>query len=161
MNCWDKFLENRRRDKVEISKTPWYDIARKEIGVKEIKGSKHNPRILEYHQETTLKATTDEVPWCASFVCWCLHMAGLRSTRSAAARSFLKLPDSTIIKLSAAVTGDIVILKRGTSSWQGHVGFYVSHTSTHVKLVGGNQSDMVNESSYRVSDLLGIRRPIL
>jgi hypothetical protein len=49
-----------------------YDIATQELGVAEIYGDVHNKRILEYHQATRLKATTDEVAWCASFVNWCL-----------------------------------------------------------------------------------------
>lgn len=43
-------------------------IAMKELGVRELAGSKHNPRIIEYHKATSLKATQDEVSWCSSFV---------------------------------------------------------------------------------------------
>jgi hypothetical protein len=34
-----------------------YRIALKELGVEERAGADHNPRILEYHQATSLKAT--------------------------------------------------------------------------------------------------------
>lgn len=54
-----------------------YEIARAEIGVQEIAGVKHNERILQYHQATTLKAEADEVPWCSAFVNWCVIIAGL------------------------------------------------------------------------------------
>lgn len=53
-----------------------YQIARLEIGTKEMSGLAHEKRILEYHQATTLKAQADETPWCASFINWCLIMAG-------------------------------------------------------------------------------------
>jgi hypothetical protein len=45
-----------------------YEIAKAELGTTEVPGTQNNPRILEYHATTTLKATTDEVPWCSSFV---------------------------------------------------------------------------------------------
>ncbi len=42
-------------------KADWYEIAQNEVGVKEIPGSDHNPRVLEYHKETSLKATRNFV----------------------------------------------------------------------------------------------------
>lgn len=47
----------------------WLRRAIKEIGVKEDPTSNSNSRIIEYHAETSLKATDDVVPWCASFAC--------------------------------------------------------------------------------------------
>lgn len=41
----------------------WFDVAKKEIGVKEKRGGE-NPRIIEYHSTTTLSADEDEVSWC-------------------------------------------------------------------------------------------------
>src|SRR6185436_11178789 len=57
----------------------WMDIARAEIGQGEVAGSRHNPRILEYHASTRLKPNTDEIPWCASFVNWVMQQAGFRA----------------------------------------------------------------------------------
>jgi len=54
-----------------------YEIAKLEIGVKEIEGSKHNQRILEYHSTCILNATTDETPWCSAFINWCFLMSGM------------------------------------------------------------------------------------
>ena len=55
-------------------KPKWLEIALKEVGVSEIKGGE-NKRILEYHASTTLKAKEDEIPWCSSFVNWCMVQA--------------------------------------------------------------------------------------
>jgi uncharacterized protein (TIGR02594 family) len=41
----------------------------------------------------------------------------------------------------------------------GHVAFYISKTSTRIKVLGGNQSDAVNISSYAASSLIGYRIP--
>jgi len=63
------------------------EIARAEIGTKEMQGKTANPRILEYHQTTKLKALSDEVAWCSAFVNWVLKQAGIEGTDSSLARS--------------------------------------------------------------------------
>lgn len=69
----------------------WMVIAERELasGVRERPGAEHNPRIVEYHSATLLRATTDEVPWCSSFANWCLLQVFETGTWSAAARSWL------------------------------------------------------------------------
>lgn len=54
-----------------------YEIAKSQIGVKEKDGNEHNPQIIEYHIASVLKATTDETPWCSSFVNWCFLMSAI------------------------------------------------------------------------------------
>lgn len=132
-----------------------YEIARAEIGVKEKPGVAHTRRIIEYHATTTLKATTDEVPWCSSFVNWCVSMAGLRGTNSAAARSWLDWGTT----VDTPREGDIVILSRGNRPQSGHVGFYIEKIGDIIKVLGGNQSDSVKISNYPVANVLGYRRP--
>lgn len=65
----------------------WMRIARGELGQREIAGAAHNPRIVAYHQTTSLRASNDETPWCASFVNWAMEKAGHKGTGSAAAIS--------------------------------------------------------------------------
>jgi len=88
---WLKLLFQKPVVVIQRKKHPlWYNVALKERGVTEIRGNKHNDRILEYHQASNLKATTDEIAWCSSFVNWCLTQAGFFNPHSAAARSYLK-----------------------------------------------------------------------
>lgn len=137
----------------------WYSLAKQEIGEKEISGSRDNKRIVEYHQATSLKATDDETPWCASFVCWCLETSGIKSTRSASARSFERWGRE--VPLSQARLGDIAVFWRGSrNGWKGHVGFYSGRDNGHIRVLGGNQSNAVNISKYSESQLLSIRRPV-
>ncbi|MDO6762361.1 TIGR02594 family protein [Agarivorans sp. 1_MG-2023] len=135
----------------------WYRIAYDEMinGVAEIPGAQHHERILEYHSSTTLKATTDEVPWCSSFVNWCLLASGLGGTNSAAARSWLNWG----IELSQPALGCVTVLSRGTNPSHGHVGFYSGYENGQIALLGGNQRDSVNISLYSADRVLGFLWP--
>jgi len=131
------------------------EIAERELGTKEIKGGEHNPRVVEYHQATSLGASDDETPWCSSFVAWVVEQAGVVGTNSAAARSWLDWG----VPVDTPEPGCIVVLKRGNSSWQGHVGFYAGETESAVEILGGNQSDEVNLTLYPKTRVLGYRVP--
>lgn len=50
--------------KVRETDPPWLKVALAEQGVHEIPGREAEDRIVEYHQTCSLKATSDEVPWC-------------------------------------------------------------------------------------------------
>ena len=134
-----------------IDPTPWLTIARGEEGVKEIPGKGIEARIVEYHQATTLGATDDAVPWCSSFVCWCLQQAGYKSTRSARAISYAGYGVP-----SEPMEGAIVVTKRKGGH---HVGFLVGQTRNGVLLLGGNQSDMNCTKEFANSQIVAIRWP--
>lgn len=141
-----------------------FDIAMKELGTAEIFGDSHrnggdNVRIVEYHAATSLRAQSDEVPWCASFVNWCLKKASLSGTNSARARSFLTW--GVTISLEEAERGDIVVLSRGTNAQFGHVGFFAGQEGKSVLILGGNQSNKVSISPYPLHRILSIRRAIM
>ncbi len=140
-----------------IAEPPWLEVARKEIGVCEISGSKSNPRIIEYDQATVLKATNDETPWCSAFVNWCFAQVGIEGTRSAAARSWLQWG----CEIKTPVLGCVCVLKRGLSLWQGHVGFYIGEgPAGHVQLLGGNQGNAVKIEAFPVSKIISYRMPL-
>ena len=134
----------------------WLDIAKAELGIHEdALPGQHAPRILEYHKTTTLKATTDETPWCSSFVNWVMTKAGRKGTNSAAARSWLDWGAT----LTTPVEGAVAVIKKktvgsdsATGSTSGfHVAFYISLSATHIRLLGGNQSDQVKYSNFALS----------
>jgi uncharacterized protein (TIGR02594 family) len=127
--------------------------------VSEIAGPNHNPRILAYHSATTLNATTDEVPWCASFVNWCLREAGIEGTSSAQARSFLRW--GLTIPLESIQAGDVVVFARGNNEQQGHVAFFVEWANEKkgfFTIIGGNQTNRVSMISVSTKTLLSVRR---
>jgi uncharacterized protein (TIGR02594 family) len=139
-----------------VASPSWLEIAKKEMGQKEISGSKDNPKIIEYHSMTSLKASDDETPWCSSFVNWVMYKAGYNGTANAMARSWLRWGQS----LSRPRLGCIVVFWRGSpTSSSGHVGFWLGENSGKVRVLGGNQSNMVCESTYSLDQVLGYRWP--
>jgi len=136
----------------------WMLNAQSKLGTKEIVGRRHNKDVLKFHQATTLKATTDEVPWCSSFVCWVLEKSGIPSTRSARAKSYVNWGRQTDLRYGA-----VVVFNRGNDKAKGHVGFYVSEDKMkpgYIKILGGNQSNSVNVSSYPIDSIAAIRWPL-
>jgi uncharacterized protein (TIGR02594 family) len=141
---------------------PWMTIAEGEKGISQIDGSEHNPRILEYLRSTTVgkrAASEDETSWCSAFVNWCLDQAVYERTKSAVARSWLSWGQAIEIPRR----GCIVVFTREKN--YGHVGFYLEETETHIKILGGNQTNPetgkseVCEKFFPKSDLLGYRIP--
>lgn len=145
-----------------------YKTANQFVGfVKEIPGTKHDPFIQWCF--TTVDGydgeTPDEVAWCSVFVNAIAWIHRLDRSRSAAARSWLKLPHA--IELAAAAPGfDVVILKRGAGAQPGpdvlkapgHVGFFAGLVNGRVLVLGGNQSNGVTIAPFDASLVLGIRR---
>lgn len=131
-----------------------YANAVMEIGEQEVQGQQNNPKIIEYHKMTTLAAKDDETPWCSAFVCWCLEKAGIRSTRSAAARSYLKWGQEA----KEPYEGCIVVLSRGKPP-QAHVGFFVQMRGDEIIVLGGNQGNRVSFQAFHKSRILSFREP--
>lgn len=126
-------------------------------GTYEWKGGDHNPRVLDYYKGAGHpEIKTDEVPWCAAFVGAKLAEVGLVGTGSLRARSYEKWGNT--VDLSDARRGDIVVLKRGNSTWQGHVGFFDRVENGKVYLLGGNQNNQVNISGYAIGKIVAVRR---
>jgi uncharacterized protein (TIGR02594 family) len=107
----------------------------------------------------------DETAWCSAYVGACLERAGIRSTRSAAARSYMKWG----VAIEQPVLGCVVVFWRGSKNgWSGHVGFVVGKQwlrnaqgvwEWHLVVLGGNQGDAVNTKAFPVSRVLGYRLP--
>jgi uncharacterized protein (TIGR02594 family) len=134
----------------------WYAIANKEIGQKEIKGQENNPRIVEYHSTTTLKATNDEVPYCSSFVNWCLKQVGIIGTNSAAAISW----NNWGYEIKEPKTGCIVVITRKSDNPNSaHVGFFVSKNHDYIFILGANQKDSVCIMPFKSDRLISYRWP--
>ena len=135
-----------------------YKIAQGEIGIKEIPGKKHNPRIIEYLMGV---AYNDEVAWCCYFVKFCLAMSGVSEEIlrkiTGWARSGLLIGEA----VTEPREGDIVVLWRGSRyGKKGHIMFFkkFSDCGKFVLGLGGNQNNCVCFKLYPKDHVLGYRR---
>jgi uncharacterized protein (TIGR02594 family) len=127
-----------------------------DLGLKEVPGSKHNPRVLQMYKDSGHAwVKDDETAWCAAAVGSWLKKAGQPGTNSLAARSYCQWGKKT----SNPKRGDIVIFARG-SGWQGHVALYLGEESGRVWHIGGNQSNAVTVTSTPRSKVLDFRTPV-
>jgi uncharacterized protein (TIGR02594 family) len=133
------------------------DVARAEmnLGVAEIPGPKSNPRIVLYHSTTQGKPAGDETPWCSSFVNFCVEQVPAlgRGTDSRAAKSWDEQHWHHEVTTSPR-EGDIVAFQRGSGDG-GHVGFFISQSETHIQVLGGNQQNAINVSSFPIDGVSG------
>ena len=141
------------------SEPEWMVEARRHIGLDEIPGPRHHPKILSWWEKIKAPFRDDETPWCAAFVGGCLETVGVRSTRSAAARSYSTSPDFR--RLSQAAQGCVVVFWRGSpAGWSGHVAFLAGMTASgDLWCLGGNQGDEVSLAKFSPGRLIGFYWP--
>ena len=159
LNTWQAFeaatLHEKESSNLPVNpyNAPWVVVAMREYGQKEISEG-DNPRILAYHATTSLRATTDEDPWCSAFVNWCLRQAGIAGTNSAAAISWLHWG-----RVSTPRTGAVCVVQRRVGGH--HVGFFIEERHNSYRVLGGNQGGQVKFSNLLKSshDVLGYRWP--
>lgn len=147
-----------------LSEAPWLKIAQAEIGVTEDTSTGSNPRIEEYQRVAGQKRPDDDIPWCASFVSWCLTQAGY-PWHSTGARSLLNFGKSVKPTMAGQPipVGAVVVLWRGDRNGpHGHTGFYLGPDPKDPKailMLGGNQGNKVCIHSYPWSRVLDYRWP--
>lgn len=121
----------------------------------------NNPYIVDFLRfaHVSNHHLQDETYWCAAFVNWCIHNAGLPITGTPSARQWRNWGQS----LGAPTFGCVTVFVRQGG---GHVGFYVGpgRRSGHIAILGGNQADRisggaVNIRDYPLSRLLAYRWP--
>lgn len=132
--------------------------ARKYYGVRDIPGSIHEQKVLDFYRSMgNYSVKEDEVSWCSVFIGTCAKNTGLEYTKSATARTWLKIGQIT----TEPEPGDIVVFWRESpNSWKGHVSIYLGkNTETNeVYALGGNQNDEVCILTYKLDTVLGFRR---
>jgi hypothetical protein len=76
------------------------------------------------------------------------------------ARSFIAYGE----QIETPEVGDIVVFPRGSTGWQGHVGFYLGtdiiNNRTYYVILSGNDYNEVRLSRYSARSALAIVRPI-
>lgn len=117
---------------------PWLHRALSDVGVREIPGAQHHPRILRYLETVGLSRHGDETPWCSAAVATWMAESGVPIDEiTGMARSWLRWGNA----LSVPLHGCVAVLWRGkVSGPSGHVGLVAHAEGERLLLVGGNQS---------------------
>lgn len=128
------------------------------LGVAEVAGSQHNPRIVMYHSFTDDGAAPDETAWCSSFANYCVIKAGGTGTRSKWARSWHDQHWGQEVT-AAPQPGDLVVWRRRWRTQDGgHVAFFVEDLGDRIKVLGGNQGNRVCYATYPKNGTAGETR---
>lgn len=134
-----------------MTELPWVALARKYIGLEEIKGTRHNPTIIkwldemgQFSNEARAWWREDETPWCGLFVGWVLGRSGRYVVKEWYRAKEWISPQLT--ELSAPAYGSIAVMSRVGG---GHVGFVVGKDDRgNIMLLSGNQNDMVSIAAF-------------
>jgi uncharacterized protein (TIGR02594 family) len=137
------------------SDVPWVSVARSQLGLKEIPGPKHNPKILEYW--AAAKASwfkDDETPWCGGFMAYVMVKCGIVPPKEAPRA----ISWATWGKECAPQLGAVGVKKRVGGN---HVFLIVGITADreYYKALGGNQGNMVSIIDIKVEEVTAIRWP--
>jgi len=134
--------------------TPWVDEARKQIGVREIKGQKTSVKIANWLLSLRAWWKDDETPWCGVFVAHCIKTAGLAIPKNwFRAKEWLNWGQV----ITQPTYGAVVVFDRVGG---GHVGFVVGKDKNgNILVLGGNQGDAVNIKAFAVNRVAGYRWP--
>jgi uncharacterized protein (TIGR02594 family) len=136
-----------------------FELASTYLHTRETPGKASNPVVLGWLRRIWKDTPGDDTPWCSAFVNAMAAATGYEESRSLAARSWLKT--GTALTQREVRRGDIVVLWRGSrDAATGHVAFFdkVDEQRGLIFLLGGNQGDEVNISSYPLSRVLAYRR---
>ena len=142
--------------RAEPAEPAWLTLARGDLGVVEGVGKSNNPKVVRFFADAGFAGVKDDaVAWCAASVGAWLARAGRKPSGSLAARSY----EAWGVGLAEPRLGCIGVKRRGSSSWQGHVGIVVGASRDKVFMVGGNQGDAVTVAAFPRSEFTGFRWP--
>jgi uncharacterized protein (TIGR02594 family) len=142
----------------------WFGVAQAEMAAKVSEASTPD-RIRAYFAATDFGKVTGQIPhWCGAFVAHCIKAAGAGDTipkESARAANWTSWGTQSIpVGSDDLPQGAVVVLtpQPGTNT-SGHVAFFskFSADGKKVVLLGGNQSEAVNETGYSVTRIAAIR----
>lgn len=138
-----------------VSKVPWVSAARSMLGLREIAGPKHNPRILDMW--AAAKASwfkDDETPWCGAFMALVMIQCNIVPPKEAVRA----ISWATWGKACKPQVGAVGVKQRTGGN---HVFMIIGKTADglYYKCLGGNQGNMVSIIDIMVSQVTAVRWP--
>ena len=138
-----------------MTKPKWLKIAETYTGMSEIRGPKHNSKIIGWLDKLGAWWRDDETPWCGVFVAHCMQDVGLPyPTFYMRAKAWEDY--GSLLRRDRLAPGAILVFDRAGG---GHVGFYVGEDAGHYFVLGGNQGNAVSVMKLGKSRLLASRWP--
>ncbi|MEM9734229.1 MAG: TIGR02594 family protein [Pseudomonadota bacterium] len=128
---------------------PWLRLAYANLGLREIRGSRHNRKIVGWWEQLKLHFRDDETPWCAGFLNAIVQQAGFAIPRKyrAAALGWRWTAHGT--RLDGPALGAIMDMTRPGRPGSGHITFVAGRDDKgRVMGLGGNQGNMVQINPY-------------
>jgi uncharacterized protein (TIGR02594 family) len=137
---------------------PWFQEARRLIGVRETVGPGSSPVIIDWAEKAGIDYRSDDVAWCGLFVAHCVS-ATLQDeplpNDPLGARNWQRFGAPCTAQLGAI----IVFWRINPAGTRGHVGFYAGEDDQAFHVLGGNQGDAVSITRIAKDRLLGLRWP--
>jgi uncharacterized protein (TIGR02594 family) len=152
---------------IKQAEAPWFDVALQQEAAHI--SAVDNPDVIEkkYFAATNLGAQSEVENWCAAFVAYCMKESG-----SPEAAASIPKHDSALavtwggwgtglsVRAEDVPQGAVVVLSPspGTNT-SGHVGFCVQFLDNgkSIQLLGGNQSNRVQRSTFPATRIRAIR----
>jgi uncharacterized protein (TIGR02594 family) len=127
-------------------------------GIREIPGKRHNPTIIKWLKSLKAWWSEDETPWCGTFVAHCLREAGIIPPKAWYRAKAYSTYGTAITNLLGIPFGAICVKSRKGG---GHVFFAVARSPDGHTIygLGGNQSNCVNITAFRLDEIDEVRWP--
>ena len=123
-----------------------YHIAKRYVGLHERKHTRKLTKAVGVNPRRT--------PWCGAFVGAVMKRAG-KPVPSGYMKAASWKRAGNRVSLNNARKGDIVVVR---TRYGNHVGFYAGKKNGRVLVLGGNQSNQVKISGYRMASVQSVRR---
>lgn len=127
----------------------WLRLAYSYLGLREIKGPRHNSEIVGWWESLSLHFRDDETPWCAGFVNAMILKSGLPITPKYRAAALGWRWTGYGKKLNGPALGAVMSITRPGSAGSGHMTI-VAGRDKHGRIMGlgGNQGNAVSINPY-------------
>jgi uncharacterized protein (TIGR02594 family) len=122
-------------------------LAIKEIGIKQVTGSKSNPVVVKYYSYARTRRSLDPIKWGASFVSYCIEKSGEKSIDCNSSIAFKDWG----IKSVVPVSGDIVVFKE-------QCGVLFGSKDENAIVIGAFKDNEVSIEVFPWSEVLATRR---
>lgn len=128
---------------------PWLRLARGDLGLAEIRGYRHNGKIIQMWRDLGLPFRDDETPWCAGYLNSVVQEAGFPIPPKYRAAALGWRWTGTGTRLQGPALGAIMDMKRPGRAGSGHITFVAGRTADgRIAGLGGNQGNQVSINRY-------------